>query len=420
MIKMINKNMRIWFSLLVILSLSAPPPVWAQLINPVPETDASGAAAETNKTGEDVNSTAAKAEEKAQKSFIDRLKGWYKTASSKVETMMAIYNNVQETTANVNRTVAAGQTVYNDANEAKDSVTTTAKNSEIGQTATLSAEFAKVKKQRDDRKNALIEETQSKSQASSENLSLLQQMYQSASDENAKKQIEKQMQQAQKEYDDYAQKLAQIEQDQEAFLQSDKEYAQLSQEYNRLETEMNDIAQNAANEAFNLAKSFFMSKKQRKDAYEEIRGKYFLKKDEKETPAANERVIKVRRETLFNDVVYATTLGYNFKKKSEELQERIDQIKGNAVAVDGQQTAINMLIEQQVIDLEILYDYTQMLIAELRVTTANDMLNMPTKLKNYDQDPSVLKMDNYVFTEKDIDEGEGKEGLFQKILGEIS
>lgn len=400
-------------------------PVKAQVpVIPTPEADAPAAAAETTGSAEDTAAQAGKETEKGAKKFFNKMKGLYEEGSAwtgaQLESIKAIKENVDSIQSSVNSGISSGQSMYSDVDSTKNSLTSQAKDSQVGQLATLKKEVDGLNKQREERKTALIEEAKGKSKTAAENFGNLQAMLESAADEQQRAMINKQIEKARAENEKYTKAMSDIEADPDSYFGKDRQYADLTRKYDKAKSELDEMSKDSLKQgvAFGLGvlKNLFLSSQQRRDAYEKVRKDNFLKVNEVEKPENNKRVTNFRKKTLLKDIAHATSVGINYKQKSEEWVEKINRTQRNMAAADHQQTSVNMLIQQKIVDAEILFSFTEMLIADLRVRTAADMRGMPLKLKDYEQDPSILRMDNYVFTEKKIKSDKGIKNTLNKLL----
>ena len=86
-------------------------------------------------------------------------------------------------------------------------------------------------------------------------------------------------------------------------------------------------------------------------------------------------------------------------------------------AVDGKLTSANLLIEQRIEDINILYKYTNLLIADMRLKTSLNVRNQKYRLENYDKDPAVLNLDNYIFTADDVPTDAKEKSFLDGVTG---
>ena len=103
------------------------------------------------------------------------------------------------------------------------------------------------------------------------------------------------------------------------------------------------------------------------------------------------------------------------KLQLDDDLERLTTKQKNVAAADYKMTAGNMMVEQKIEDIKILYNYTSLMIADLRLKTSQNMLNQDYRLKNYDKNPAALNLDNYIFTKDDIPSDEGKKSFLDKV-----
>ena len=87
-------------------------------------------------------------------------------------------------------------------------------------------------------------------------------------------------------------------------------------------------------------------------------------------------------------------------------------------SVDYKITAVNLLIDQRIEDINILYNYTNLMIADLRLKTSQNMFRQDYRLKTYGKDPAVLNLDNYIFTKEDVPTDEGQTSFLDSVTGE--
>ncbi len=284
-------------------------------------------------------------------------------------------------------------------------------------TAELSVQLAEINKQIENRKTAASEELTAKAQAAQDNYAAMQMMYDATEDEADKALLASEMETLNQELGEYQASLEQFKSDGgEAYLSSDSEYQALIAQRKDITQQLAAAA--AATAAFAAtAISNFLSKSdaEKQQAYNEVIGENFLQKDEPNTTENIARIMKHRQEVYKEDVAHVLYSAIALRLRLDEDLERVEKLQRNMAAVDYKMTAANLLVEQRIEDIKILYNYTNLLIADMRLDTSLNMLNQDHRLKDYDKNPAVLNLDNYVFTKDDIPSDEGKTGFLDSV-----
>ena len=128
----------------------------------------------------------------------------------------------------------------------------------------------------------------------------------------------------------------------------------------------------------------------------------FLLVDEVEDAEPVARVKKHRMNELINAMAKAFVAAVKFKNAADSSEDNTYKIQDNIMGADQQVSTIGMAIEQKIQETKLLHDYNKLILANMKLKTALNMNNPGYKLKNYDKNPAVLNLDNYVFTEDDV------------------
>lgn len=395
-------------------------------IQPVPKSDAPGDAAITTVSTTDTSQTSATGIKKVALDVKNWVVGAYEDVSewtgSQIESGKALYADVQSAQSSATSIVSSGKTMYSDITDTGKSIAGSVSDINVVKKATVMAEYKAVKNDMDKRKIAITEEANANKAAAESNVNTLQAMYDAATDEQTRSQIQEQLQKAQQELSKYQEIVQQLENNPNDYLQKDKEYAALYAKLQPLQKQLQEIKKNNTQLAIGIGVAFVtsllaMSDSDRRGKYDQVLGDNFLAKNEDSAPENIWRVMKHRKQELYNEIKYVFKAASDSQIAMEKKIDEIERIRDNMVAVDYKQTSINMLIQQRIIDIDILYNYTQLVIAELRLRTARNMTYLPAKRWNYDKDPSVLNLDDYVFTEKDIGTDSKKKNPIAAALG---
>lgn len=334
------------------------------------------------------------------------IKDTYDDVSESVDT---VSDNINETVSGINE----------QADQITDEVDKV-KETDAGTAASLTMQLTEINQQIEDRKTAVSEELSAKAQTAQDNYNMMQAMYEATEDEADKSVISSEMETLTKEMEEYNTLLEQIKDDGgEDYLNSDSEYQALIAQREDIEAQLGDIGASAADFAATAIGDFLSkSDAEKQEEYNSVISENFLKKGEANTAQNVARIMKHRQEVFKEDVAHALYTAIKLKLQLDSDLERITTKQENMAAADYKMTAGNMLVEQRIEDIKILYNYTNLLIADLRLKTSQNMLNQDHRLKNYDKNPAALNLDNYIFTKDDIPSDEGKESFLDSVTAD--
>ena len=334
------------------------------------------------------------------------IKDTYDDVSESVDT---VSDNINETVSGINE----------QADQITDEVDKV-KETDAGTAASLTMQLTEINQQIEDRKTAVSEELSAKAQTAQDNYNMMQAMYEATEDEADKSVISSEMETLTKEMEEYNTLLEQIKDDGgEDYLNSDSEYQALIAQREDIEAQLRDIGASAADFAATAIGDFLSkSDAEKQEEYNSVISENFLKKGEANTAQNVARIMKHRQEVFKEDVAHALYTAIKLKLQLDSDLERIRTKQENMAAADYKMTAGNMLVEQRIEDIKILYNYTNLLIADLRLKTSQNMLNQDHRLKNYDKNPAALNLDNYIFTKDDIPSDEGKESFLDSVTAD--
>lgn len=293
-------------------------------------------------------------------------------------------------------------------------------NSQTGQTVELSQQLDDVNKQIDARKEVLLAEVNAKNEAAQENLAILQSMYETTTDEDGKAQLASQIESVQNEISQYGEYSKQIEEGKGEYLEQDSEYSKLQAEKEELAMQLAELSADVGSDALDKFGDAFtnQSDAERSEEYNKVISENFLLREEAETAENVARITQHRQEVLIKDIAHAFYAAATLKLQLDADLERVERKKDNMASVDYKITAVNLLIDQRIEDINILYNYTNLMIADLRLKTSQNMFRQDYRLKTYGKDPAVLNLDNYIFTKEDVPTDEGQTSFLDSVTGE--
>lgn len=293
-------------------------------------------------------------------------------------------------------------------------------NSQTGQTVELSQQLDDVNKQIDARKEVLLAEVNAKNEAAQENLAILQSMYETTTDEDGKAQLASQIESVQNEISQYGEYSKQIEEGKGEYLEQDSEYSKLQAKKEELAMQLAELSADVGSDALDKFGDAFtnQSDAERSEEYNKVISENFLLREEAETAENVARITQHRQEVLIKDIAHAFYAAATLKLQLDADLERVERKKDNMASVDYKITAVNLLIDQRIEDINILYNYTNLMIADLRLKTSQNMFRQDYRLKTYGKDPAVLNLDNYIFTKEDVPTDEGQTSFLDSVTGE--
>lgn len=349
--------------------------------------------------------------------FLEKVKLWWERQQARVKDIKK----------NIDTVADAGKKAYGSVEDVTDSVVDSYESEKAkieeemnkahsGNGTQTAMQLGEITKQMEERKKVLSKEYEEKTTKAGENLEQLQAMSKSATDEDTRQTLEEMMSAAASEQAEYAEKKKQIDNEGEELL-NDSEYKALAEQKKSLEEQMKSMGEDwlkssASRLVDKLSKK---DKAQTQREYLEVIDQNFLKEDEVVNQETTDRIMKYRRKTLLKDIENAFYVGTKKRIDLPERQEQIEMVSSNILSVDLADTSASLLIEIRIEELKHLFDYVELLIADMRLKTARNMLNQDYKLQDYDKNPAALNLDNYIFTEEDIKSDEGEKGFLENV-----
>jgi len=249
---------------------------------------------------------------------------------------------------------------------------------------------------------------------------VLEALFEQAEDSETKSTIINEITALENEMAEYEEQIADLESKNSKILASDVTYQAANKLKEEAKKQLGNVLDAAKSKFGNLSLSDIqgmksMSPETKTAEYNKIIKDNFLLVDEPENAQSVTRVKNKRTEDLVDAIAKAFVAGAKFKNAYIQKQDDSDRIETNVMGADQQLSSIGMMIEQMIQERRLLQDYNKLVLVNMRLKTAKDMLTQDYRLKNYDKDPASLNLDNYVFTEKDITTDEGKKSFLNNI-----
>lgn len=271
-----------------------------------------------------------------------------------------------------------------------------------------------------DRKNALYTQAAGKKQAAEENINVLKAMLGDGADASTEQIFSSVISENEQHVQKYQSEMNDIFSGDSQILKSDASYQALSAAKETVTGKLDSLYENAKSKFGNLSLGSVTGMLQKSPAdrtadYNKVIEDNFLLPEEQEDADTIARVRKNRTDALIDAMAEAFVAAVKFKNTADASEDNSYQIQDNIMGADQQVSTIGMAIEQKIQETKLLHDYNKLLLANMKLKTALNMNNQDYRLKNYDKDPAVLNLDNYVFTEEDIVSDEGQKSFLDSV-----
>lgn len=272
----------------------------------------------------------------------------------------------------------------------------------------------------EERKEALTDEYTGKKETAEQNLVILNQMLTAAEDDETRAEIEAEIASLEEMLNGYTEAIEDLASENSEILENDSKFQELLNQKEQLENQISELVDgvNSLSSKLGLSNIQGMLKKDdktRQAEYNEVITKYFLTEDEPEISEKVDPKVKKRYDDLIEVMADAVVMAAEIKNTYDKQDEDSHRINDNMAGADMQVSALGMQTQQTIQDIEILQKYNKLLIVDLKLKTALNMLNQDYRPKNYDKDPSSLNLDNYVFDDDDIPSDDGEKGFLDGI-----
>lgn len=272
----------------------------------------------------------------------------------------------------------------------------------------------------EDRKNALYTQAAGKKQAAEENINVLKEMLGNGADPETEKIFASVIDENEEHAEQYQNEMNDLESSDSQILKSDAAYQQLNQAKDAVTGKLSSAYENAKSKFGNLSLDSLNGMLQTSPAnrtaeYNEVIEENFLLPDEINDAKPISRVVKNRTNNLIDSMAEAFVAAVKFKNGADASEDNSYQIQDNIMGADQQVSTIGMAIEQKIQETKLLHEYNKLVLASMKLKTALNMKNQDYRIKNYEKDPAVLNLDNYVFTEEDIVSDEGKKSFLDNV-----
>lgn len=146
----------------------------------------------------------------------------------------------------------------------------------------------------------------------------------------------------------------------------------------------------------------------------------FYEKNEEESSKRNGEIIRYRRQMAIEDTadVYATAI--SVLSEDDTLQDTIKEFEEKASTAETEQGMLQLDMKIKVEQMNQLLKFARLILIELKMETAKDMVYLNRRLNNYDKDVLVFSLDDYKFEKQSfLSSLKEKAGKANDLLGKI-
>lgn len=135
-------------------------------------------------------------------------------------------------------------------------------------------------------------------------------------------------------------------------------------------------------------------------AMNEVIAKNFYAADEADSTKRNGEIMNYRRETALNDSADVYQQAVEAMSAGEENLEYVKSLQSNAQVTETTPAAVTLDLSVKVANMKALLKYAKMLVAEMKMATAQDMIGVSKHLNNYSKDVTAFNLDDYQYKAK--------------------
>lgn len=119
-----------------------------------------------------------------------------------------------------------------------------------------------------------------------------------------------------------------------------------------------------------------------------------------------------RRAAQVVDTIGALNAALNIKKGLDANDEKTDKTKDKADTSEGASSSVTMDIQLKIENMKALVKYTKLLVADMKMRTANDMAGLSRyKLRDPEKDVTQFNLDDYKYKSSECGKEKKKKGL---------
>ncbi len=359
---------------------------------------------------------------------------------SKGEQVKVLYEKTKMQVENALDKVKSFQPAYdengeNAANSETDTVAETGDNSVVSEDETYEEELVKAEEKIEnmpsaikrrgleaahlmgERKNAMLTSFTGDAKAIEENIDVLNSMLEQTKDKETRVTIQSKKAELENQLGEVEKQIADVENEGEV-LQQDPEYKNHVKTADELSEQLKTVLDGASTLLSRLPLDKIngmlkRSKEKNLAKYNAVIEENFLLPEEEENGKNVGRIQVKRYKELVAAIAEAFLTGVECRNTLDEKEKETNRIYENMLAADMQVSSIGMMTEQKIHEIKLLHEYNKLKLANMKLKTAMSMIRQDYHLVNYDKDPTVLNLDNYIMTDEDVTTDEGKKSFLE-------
>ena len=129
----------------------------------------------------------------------------------------------------------------------------------------------------------------------------------------------------------------------------------------------------------------------------EIIANNFYAAGEETSSDRNAEISNYRRDTLLKDTSGVLTQASKIMSAGDSGLEYTKSLQSNAQIPETTPAAVMLDLSLKVETLKVILTYARLLVAEMKMITAKDMISLDKKLNNYNKDVTVFNLDDYEY-----------------------
>ncbi|MBQ8464488.1 MAG: hypothetical protein IJ545_00595 [Alphaproteobacteria bacterium] len=130
-------------------------------------------------------------------------------------------------------------------------------------------------------------------------------------------------------------------------------------------------------------------------AMSETMQKNFYAADEQDSPQRNGEIDAYRKKVALDDTADVYARAVKMMSYGDKYIIAVKDLEMNAPTADTEPASPQLQISAKIEQMKILLNYAYLSVAELKMTTALDMVTLPKHLNNPEKDPSAFNLDDY-------------------------
>lgn len=135
-------------------------------------------------------------------------------------------------------------------------------------------------------------------------------------------------------------------------------------------------------------------------AMNEVIAKNFYKENEEDSSENNKRITDYRASVFREDSADVYFQAVALMSEGDASLDLVEKLQSNAQVVETTPAAVTLDISNKIQNMKVLLKFARLLVAEMKMSTAKDMISISKKLHNYGKDVTTFNLDDYEYNEE--------------------